>query len=218
MIAVPLSIHAITGRCQTDFLAVLPAVKRHANACFRRLPACHKAEWVAETIAWAFVAYVQLAHRDKLSQAYPGTLASYAAKAVRNQRHVGGHMAGRDVCNPLVQRRHRFAVGRLPACAPGNDDWSDLVLASRRVSPADQACFNVDFQQWFNQWPLRQRRIINALAAGHGTKAVARQFDISAPRVSQLRRQYRLNWQQFQGQVDQGQADQVRFDRGRMAA
>ena len=49
------------------------------------------------------------------------------------------------------------------------------------------------------QWPLRHRRIINALAGGDRTMAVAERFGVSPARVSQLRREYERSWQQFQG-------------------
>ena len=197
-----LSQHPTSGHWQSDFLAVLPAVRTHAQICFRRLPACHRAEATAATIARAFVDYGALARRRKLSRAYPSTLASYAVKEVRGQRQVGGHLATRDVMSPIAQQRHRFVVRSLTPWSPTEEGWADLVLESRRVSPADQACFNVDFREWFKQWPQRHRGIINALAAGHGTKTVAHRFGVSEPRISQLRREFQRSWEQFQGQID----------------
>jgi hypothetical protein len=193
----PLSRLATTGHWQSDFLAVLPTVKSHAQFCFRRLPAWHRAEMTAETIARAFVDYGALARRRKLSRAYPSTLAAYAVKEVRSQRRVGGHLANRDVMSPALQQRQGFGVGPLARWC-GGEGWRDMVLESRRVSPADQACFNVDFRVWLGQWPQRQRRIINSLAAGHSTKDVAHLFGISEPRISQLRREYQHSWEQFQ--------------------
>ena len=191
----PLSRLATTGHWQSDFLAIMPVVKRLAQFSFRRLPAWHRAEMIAETIARAFVDYGRLVRRRKLSGAYPSTLASYAVKEVRGHRRVGGHLANRDVMSPGLQQRHGFDVGPLALrCSEG---WREMVLESPRVSPADQACFNVDFQTWFRQWPQRQRNIINALVAGHGPKAVAHRFGISQPRVSQLRREYQRSWEQY---------------------
>ena len=81
-----------------------------------------------------------------------------------------------------------------------------MVLETRRVSPADQAAFNLDFQAWLQGWSRRDRQILYHMAAGHGTFAVADRFKISPARVSQLRRRYRESWMQFQGMADVGKA------------
>ena len=74
-----------------------------------------------------------------------------------------------------------------------------MVLETRRVSPADQAAFNLDFQAWLQGWSRRDRHILFHLAAGNGTFAVAERFKISPARVSQLRRRYEQSWLEFQG-------------------
>ena len=199
MSAIPLSTLATSRRWQTNFLKVLPAVKEHAAVSFRRLSPEAKAEATAEAVASACVSYAKLARQKKLARVYPSSIATFAVKAVNGNRHVGGHQSCRDVMSPLTQKRRGFTVGSLTAWCPPEGPWQEVVVDSRRVSPADRAAFKLDFAQWLSQWPLRHRRIINSLAAGHRTMAVALRFGVSPARVSQLRREFERSWQQFQG-------------------
>jgi hypothetical protein len=192
----PLSIMAASRRWQTNFLSVLPTVHHHARICFRRLPQFARQEAIASTIARAFVDYGILARQRKLSRAYPTSLAEFAVRRIRAGRTVGGSQNARDLLNHDPHCRH------IQSLTPNNSSdgtWRELVLANRRITPADQAAFNLDFQTWFAQWPPRHQDIINTLAAGHRNCDVALRFKTSRSRISQLRRTYRQSWEQFQG-------------------
>ena len=41
-------------------------------------------------------------------------LAAYAARAVNRGRRVCGHEKAQDVLSPVAQRKHGYAVGKLP--------------------------------------------------------------------------------------------------------
>ena len=205
----PVSMLAATGQWQTDFLAVLPAVRTHAQVCFRKLPRNDREEAVAEATACAFVSYCSLARRNRLNGVYPSTLATYAAHRVRNDRHVGGSQSSTDVLSPLAGRRRGFVVGSLTP-SRGEDGWRAVAVEDGRVSPADQAAFNLDFRAWLDGFTGRDRRIINRLAAGEGTMAVADRFGLSPGRVSQLRHQFERSWTQFQriGPLEQSRCNE----------
>ena len=199
MSAVHLSMLATSRRWQSNFLAVLPTIKTHAKVRFRCLPAEARAEAISESIARAFVSYGRLAQKRRLKYAYPSSLASFSVQAVGNHRRVGGHVNSKDVCDPLAQRKHRFAVASITPWSPDHGTWTDLTLATRKVFPADQACFNLDFAQWLKSWPPRDRRIINMLAAGEPATTIALKFRLSDGRVSQFRRLYQASWEELQG-------------------
>lgn len=199
MTAIPLSHLATSRRWQNNFMTVLPAVAKHAFIRFRRLPLEAREEATAEAIASACVSYANLARQKKLARAYVGNIATNAVRAVNGGRHVGGHINSRDVLSPLAQMKKKLRVVTLSPWSAADDSWRDLVLESRKISPADQACFNLDFQEWLLTWPPRHRKIITALAAGHRTMAVARSFNVSEARVSQWRRQFEESWRQYQG-------------------
>lgn len=199
MTGIPLSRLATAKHWQMNFLAVLPAVENHAAVSFRHLHAEARNEATAHAVASAVVSYHALARQDKLSQAYAGTLASFAVRAVNGGRHVGGHINSKDVLNPLAQKCRNISVRSISPWDRQEGSWRDMVLETRRASPADQAAFNLDFQDWLQTWSRRDRQIIFQLAAGNGTFTVARRFRISPARVSQLRRSYQRSWLQFQG-------------------
>ena len=185
-------------------LSVLPAVRTHAGIQFRHLPPVHREEAVQEAVAAACVSYRRLAARGRLHAARPGMLADFAAKHVRSGRHVGGRQdAARDVMSPAARRRHGVRVvsyGCAPAGGGGSDGWSQRVVAGRRDSVPDVAAFRIDFADWLQTLSDRDRRVVDALAAGEGTSAVAERFGLSEARVSQLRRKYEHSWLAFQAE------------------
>ena len=192
----PLSELATSRRWQTNFLSLMPTVQHHAGICFRRFPSEARQEAIAATIARAFVDYGILVQQRKLAQVYPSSLADFAVRRIRAGRPVGAPQNTRDLFN---RDPHRLCIQSLTPCHAGDGTWRELVLESHRVTPADQAAFNLDFQDWLGHWSRRHRKIITTLAAGHRTRDVALRFRTSCCRISQLRRRYQRSWEQFQG-------------------
>ena len=189
---------------QAGFLQVLPAVQTHAQIQFRHLPLVHRQEAIQEAIAAACVSYQRLAAQGRLHVAHPGTLATYAVNHVRNGRHVGGSQdAARDVLSPACRRRHGVRVQSYDVRRSKRDgnDWKRLVIADRHDPIPDTVAFRIDFEQWLQTLLRRDRKMIKAFVKGNGTFAVASCFAMSPARVSQLRREYQLAWQRFQGEA-----------------
>ena len=199
MTAIPLSRLATSRRWQSNFMSIMPAVQTHASVCFRKLNPTDQEEATAEAIARACVTYANLVRQKKLDRVYAGNIATFAVKAVNSGRRVGGHQNRKDVLSPTAQKTKNITMASLSPWSTPDNTWRDLLLESKRVSPADQACFNVDFHEWLKSWPERHRQIIAALAAGHRGKAVARMFGVTEGRVCQIRARYRRSWEQMQG-------------------
>jgi DNA-binding NarL/FixJ family response regulator len=187
----------VPAQWQGGFLQVLPAVLNHARGGFAVLNTHDREEATAEAVANTCVGYVSAAARGQLAHCHPASLATYAVRAVRSDRHVGGRQSSRDVMSRLAQQRRGFTIRSITPTAP--EGWRQMVLEDRHVSPADQAAFNLDFQQWRGGFAHRQRRIIDCFAAGHTTGAVADRFGLTPARLSQLRRQFERSWLQFHG-------------------
>jgi len=66
------------------------------------------------------------------------------------------------------------------------------------------AACRVDFRAWLATLTLRNRRVAESLAVGSSTGSVAREFQISEGRVSQLRRDLHDSWQRFHGEDANG--------------
>jgi hypothetical protein len=56
----------------------------------------------------------------------------------------------------------------------------------------------MDYKTWLANYDARKRSIAEALAVGGKTKEVARQFDVTEGRISQMRREFARDWAQFQ--------------------
>lgn len=197
------AVQVLPSGWQAGFLAVLPAVRTHAQIQFRQLPAHRREEAVQEAIAAACVNYQLAAARGNLAVIRPGMLADFATRHVRTGRHVGGSQdAAKDVLSPVCQRRRGVRVVSYDVRRhdrSGGDGWRAMAIADRNASVPDTACFRVDFQRWLRTLGRRDRRVIAAFAAGDGTGAVAGRFGLSPARVSQLRRKYEGLWRAFQG-------------------
>ena len=70
------------------------------------------------------------------------------------------------------------------------------------MAQRESARFRIDFADWMDSLPQRQREIAEALAAGHETQQVAGMFGLSSGRVSQLRKVLHAAWCRFQGQTN----------------
>lgn len=80
--------------------------------------------------------------------------------------------------------------------------WQEIAVEDRGASPADTAAFRIDFAEWLESMPRRLQDIAETLARGESTQQVARQFSLSAGRISQLRSELRRSWEAFQGEHD----------------
>lgn len=112
-------------------------------------------------------------------------------------RRVGSRQNTRDVLSRRAQRKKRFQVERLDRFDDHENGWREAVVEDTRTPVFDQVCFRIDFPAWLARLSSRDRRIAELLAVGNSTKTVARQFRLSAARVSQLRREFYLSWREF---------------------
>ena len=192
---------------QSSFLGFLPIVEAHAKFQFRRLPAEQRQDAVEEAIASACVSYQRLAARGRLGVVCPGTLANFAVSHVWNRRHIGGCQdSARDAHSSVAQGRHHFQTDSYNAIDHETGEWIWSAIEGRRTSIPDLAAFRIDFAHWLKTLTRRNRRIVNLLAIGERTSAVAERFGLSWGRVSQLRRKFERWWYTFQGEPTEAAA------------
>jgi hypothetical protein len=182
------------------FLAMLPAIKTHARIAFRHLdPEAHE-EAVQEAVCNACRAVARLAELGKLDLAYPSVLANFAVSQVKDGRKVGCHLNVNDVSSPYCQQRKNVKVESIERFDEEEDCWKEAVLVDTRLSPVpDVVAFRCDFADWLQSLWERDRHIAESLAIGNRTSEVARHFDVSEGRVSQLRRELARSWREFVG-------------------
>lgn len=59
--------------------------------------------------------------------------------------------------------------------------------------------FRIDFADWLKTLTPRERRLIKDMVNGERTKDLADKFDLSAARISQMRREFREGWERYCG-------------------
>lgn len=177
------------------FLAMLPAIRRHLRVAFRDLDPEARDEAVQEGICNAMVAYLRLHEQGKFDRAYPSPLAVYAARQVRAGRKVGGSLNIKDVSSSYCRRLKHVTLERLDKWDRDEEEWREIVVEDRNATPADVVRVRLDFADWLKTLPRRARKVALDLARGNRTGEVARWYDLSDGRISQLRKEMHLSWQ-----------------------
>ena len=192
-----------------QFEAALPVMTETIRYHFRLWPKRRRADAIDAARAACWLAWHGLIARGRDPLAVGVTAIAYnASRYVKNERQFGCGTAGpggRDIFHPKAQAACGFTIISLdrevgPGLGAASDAWREWLAEDHRVSPADEACFRVDFQEWLESLPGRDRRVAELLATGEATGAVARMVGVSPGRVSQLRRELAKNWQMFQGE------------------
>lgn len=182
------------------FLAMLPRIRRQASIAFRDYDPEAREELVEEVVANVLVALVRLFERGKAHVAYPTVLAKYAVAQVRDGRRVGSSLNVKDVLSPYAQQKKGFVVEHLDSYDRETGQWREAVIEDHQTPVPDQVAFRIDFPSWLAIHTERDRRIAESLATGESTNEVAREFEVSAGRISQLRRKFYHSWQEFHGE------------------
>jgi hypothetical protein len=202
-------------RLHAAFLSILPRIELHAHIYFRgiRCPQ-RKDDAVAETVAISWRWFVRLVEQGKDPLAFPMALASFAARAVRCGRRLGGQLKGKDVLSALAQQRHGFAVEPLPHSVASTHEERYSAVRGQRQQDAfeerlrdntqtpvpEQVSFRIDFPAWLTTLTPRERRLVGQMANSERTLDLSKRFELSPARISQLRRELHNDWQRFLGE------------------
>ena len=169
------------------FVEMLPRIRRQASVAFRRLRPDRKDELIQEVVANAYCAFVRLVDRGKGDLAYATPLAKFAIWQVTAGRQVGTKPNLRDVLSPQAHAAGEITVERLDEFDHEQGELRAALIEDRRTTPADTAAARIDVAAWLRSLSPRSRRIAMTLAMGESTSVVARQFNLSSARISQLR-------------------------------
>lgn len=191
-----------TPAWHAPFLEMLPAIKRQAKIAFRHLDPEARAEAVQEVIAHVVVAIKALYDRGTPELAYPSVLAMHGIKRVKVGRKAGTKMNVRDISSEYCQLQKDVTVERLDRFDKYEGIWLEAVVQDHHTPVADQVWFRIDFPAWLATHSDRDRQIAEALAAGGRTGEVAEEFEVSAGRISQMRRRFAESWREFHGEEE----------------
>jgi hypothetical protein len=197
------------------FLSILPRIERHGQIYFRHLRPHKKADAIQEMRALAWKWFVRLHQLGKDPADFVTQFVTYLARAVNSGRRLAGMAKAKDVMNPATQRRHGFRVEPLPNstrtsherlyASPVGQALLDAFeerLRDNTVTPVpEQVAFRIDFPAWLRTLTARERRMIRAMSCNERTFDLSREFELSPSRISQLRREFFLDWHRFLGDL-----------------
>jgi len=204
-----------TVRCEVSaehrdrFLEMLPQICKQAGVACRMLGTEAKEEFVQSVVAAAYAAFIRLVELGKEDLAYATPLAQFGIKHVRCGRIVGTPRNVQDVGSKYGQIARGFLFERLDR-RYGNGLWKEVLVEDHRAGPAETAAARIDIDDWFRLLPVRSRRIAKDLASGEATGDVAKKYELSKSRVSQLRNELRTSWLGFQGELPEVLARRAR--------
>ena len=182
-----------------DFLEMLPHIERHARMAFRDRTGEARDEAVQETVCNACVVFARLAKQGRAGAATWSSLAKYAIRQVRDGRRVGGSLNIKDVTSDHCQLRKRVKVQPLFRWDEPKQEWQEMLVEDKTCTPAELAASRIDFPAFLAALQPKKRRIAETLATGESTQGVAKLFGITPGRISQLRQELLVAWQNFHG-------------------
>ena len=113
---------------------------------------------------------------------------------------MGSKLNVHDVSSQYAQQQKGFQLERLDQYDSTEDAWLEVFIEDKHSGPAEVATTKMDFTEWLKSLPYRVRRIAKLLATGEKTSIVAKKFNLSTGRISQLRRELAQSWKKFQGE------------------
>jgi hypothetical protein len=198
----------------------VPCIELHGRIYFRHLKCAHqKADAIQEMRALGWKWLVRLHERGKDPSCFLRAFVTYLARAVSSGRRLAGKAKARDVLNPICQKRRGFKIEYLPTsfragqehlyASPLGQELQDEMeerLQDNTITPVfDQVQFRIDFRAWLKTLTLRERRMVRRMMRNERTKDLSKRFEVTAGRISQMRREFHDSWQRFCS--DAGQAD-----------
>ena len=204
---------------QREFTARLAVVENATRYAFRRrrLRRHDFEDILAEAIAACWSAWVGLISRGRDPQEVGVCgIANQAARYVLSGKRIAHRSGGRgsmDVYHPRAQKARGFRVFNSGGVEETIEE-ADHGVWTNCCTPADAACFKLDFECWLAGLPEKKRRVAELLAEGHEGVVVARLVGIAQSRVCQLRGELAANWQAFQEPASRPEAGDPRTARG----
>lgn len=199
---------AALASSHAEFEAALPGLTAAVSYGFRNRSRQDRQEALAEARAAFWSAWSRLIKRgkDPIEVGVTG-ITNNAVRYVRSGRRIGNLSRGRgcrDIFHPKAQAARGFKIISLSrveeACKLPGNAWKEWTAFDNRCTPADEACFRVDFEGWLEGLTDQKRRMAELLAEGHETGMVARILGVTPSAVSQARSWLAASWKAFQAQ------------------
>jgi hypothetical protein len=197
------------------FLTILPRIELHGRIYFRHLNPDRKADAIQEMCSLAWKWFLHLDEQGKDPADFLMSFTTFLARAVNSGRRLVGVAKSKDVMNPITQCQQGFKVESLRTftrtshdnlyASPKGQELYDAFeerLCDNTITPIlDQVQFRIDFPAWLQTLTGRERRMIRGMARNERTLDLSKQFDLSPARISQIRREFQIDWKRFIGET-----------------
>jgi hypothetical protein len=188
-----ISVSAVPGADyqQTAFEAMLPNMTRQCSYLLRHVRSQDRPEAIADALAAAWSAWASMARKGVKNPA-DVTAAAYshwACKYVRRGSKVG-HKGGGRGSKDIFRMPGQFKA------IPFSELTDAYSTCTRDRIPDIVAC-KLDFEAWLATRSPRDARVCAALASGATTKETAKRFQVSEPRISQIRSESRASLEAY---------------------
>ena len=177
----------LTAEESTQFAGLVPAVSRSIKYKLRTMKVLcgdDQNEAIADCLALAMVEFQRATRNGYTPTGH--TLVKYAMRQYRAGRRVGQVSHCPEVTARMPNQRALFF---------------DDVVGDTRSNPADVAVFTIDYAEWHSQLIGAPLQVCDLLTDGYRPSDVADIVGLSRARVSQLRGELALSWDDFQGDV-----------------
>jgi len=183
---------------QTAFLMILPRIQSQAWNAFHGLSFDLKQELQSEVVGHCWKSFIKLFELGRHEDVPPMSLASFAIRAVRSGRRMGASLNINDVSSNYCQRR--LGIRTTPFCMidQNGEKWAESLIADERARPDQLVMARIDFSEWLQTLKPLHRKVAEHLSLGESTHSTARIFNLTAGRISQIRRLLEQSWLSFQ--------------------
>ena len=156
----------------------LPLIRSVAVRAYGHLSGNARDEAIADVVADCTAGFANLAKQGRAQYWLIPALARFAVRKRNAGRGFGSSENKNDVLSP--RPRHEAHVRSLDALEVSNPAaWRLAVTDSHRTTPADAACFRIDFARWIAELPDRHRTLALALAEGERPGDLAQRLSVS---------------------------------------
>lgn len=193
-----------------EFEQLMPRITMYLKSVFRFIR-CEstRSDYIAEGIALSWKWFCRAKQQGKNPAEFVTSIARYAARAVRAGRTVCGQQKSKDVLSVTARLKFGVSVVRF---APSVDCelsgalvrtqhedmvYEEYVTDDMQTPVPEQAAFRVDWPDFLDTLSARDRGIAAFLALGHQATEAATKFNVTVPRISQVRKDWQRRWFEF---------------------
>jgi len=151
---------------------------------------------IQELSGFALQMYNSLIKRGKGAEVFYTPLMQFAIKRYREGRRFVGSNT-KDILADQTQILGRSDTCQLSQFDEEQDTWD--FMADRKGRVVDAVQVKIDYEAWHTSLSPKDQSIVTDLSYGYTTNEVSRKYGVSAGLISQYRKRYYKDWNDFIG-------------------